>query len=226
DRLHVERAAHSARRAPDLLMPRTRVMCEDTLAEGLGMQQVVLCGVGAICPAAGFEIPPLAQTGRNANWLTDGGDPQRTSWQRNETLISPATVKDMTLIWKVTLDNQPRQMHNLFAPLIISDLQVAGGPRQIAIVAGISDNIYAIDGEKGTQIWKRHFDSAFDDNGRDGGPLGQGGEAATPSAVPPETPSKSIVYAISWDCPLRTLDPLTGMEIARPEPFLPANGKP
>ena len=28
-----------------------------------------------------------------ANWLTDGDDPQRTSWQRHETLISPATAR-------------------------------------------------------------------------------------------------------------------------------------
>ena len=137
-----------------------------------------------------WQTRPHAQTGRRANWLTDGGDPQRTSWQRNETLISPATVRDMTLIWKVKLDNQPRQMHNLFAPLIISDLQVAGGPREIAIVAGISDNIYGIDVEKGTQIWKRHFDSTFDDTGRDGGPLCPGGQTATPIAVPTETPGK------------------------------------
>ena len=40
-------------------------------------------------------------------------------------------------------------MHNLFAPLIIGDLQVAGGTREIAVVAGISDNIYGIDVEKG-----------------------------------------------------------------------------
>ena len=67
---------------------------------------------------------PHAQTAARANWLTDGADPQRTSWQRHETLISPASVKDMTLLWKVKLDNQPREMHNLFAPLILGDLQL------------------------------------------------------------------------------------------------------
>ncbi len=90
------------------------------------MQRFVFGVVGAICLASALETGPHAQTGRRANWLTDGGDPQRTSWQRNETLISPATVREMTLIWKVKLDNQPRQMHNLFAPLIIGDVQVAG----------------------------------------------------------------------------------------------------
>jgi outer membrane protein assembly factor BamB len=190
------------------------------------MQRLVLCIAGALCLTAALETGRHAQTARRANWLTDGGDPQRTSWQRHEHLISPATVKEMALIWKLKLDNQPRQMHNLFAPLIISDVQVAGGPREIAIVAGISDNIYGIDVEKGTQIWKRHFDSTFVDNGRGGGPLCPGGQTATPIAVPTETPGKYTLYAISWDGRLRTLDPATGEEIAPAEPFLPANGKP
>src|SRR6476659_11205606 len=98
---------------------------------------------------------------KKTNWLTDGGDPQRTSWQRNETLLSKASVKDMKLLWTVQTDNQPRQMHNLFAPLIIGDVATPSGSREMAIVAGISDNIYGIDVEKGTQLWKRHFDSSF-----------------------------------------------------------------
>ena len=44
--------------------------------------------------------------------------------------------------------------------------------------------------------------------------------------MPTDTPGKYIVYAISWDGRLRTVDPATGREIARAEPFLPPNGKP
>jgi hypothetical protein len=135
------------------------------------MQRLILCLVVAIGGVAVWETHPLAQAGRRANWLTDGGDAQRTSWQRNEKLISLATVKDMRLLWTLKLDNQQREMHNLFAPLIIGDLQMAGGAREIAVVAGISDNVYGIDVESGKQLWKRHFDSTFDDNGRSGGPL-------------------------------------------------------
>ena len=62
-----------------------------------------------------------------ANWLTDGGDNQRTAWQRNETLITTDSVKNMKLLWKLQLDNQPRQMHNLFPPLIVSDVTTVAG---------------------------------------------------------------------------------------------------
>ena len=91
------------------------------------MQRLVLSIVGAICSCGGWVGPNNARAdGSWGNWLTDGGDAQRTSWQRHETLISPATVKNMALLWKVKLDNPPREMHNLFAPLVIGDLVVAG----------------------------------------------------------------------------------------------------
>jgi outer membrane protein assembly factor BamB len=190
------------------------------------MKRLALSLVAAIGFAAVWGTHPAAQAGRRAHWLMDGGDPQRTSWQRQETLISPSSVKDMRLLWTLKLDNQQREMHNIFAPLIIGDLQMPAGTREIAVVAGISDNVYGIDIATGKQLWKRHFDSTFDDNGRSGGPLCPGGQTATPIAVPTETPGKYIVYAISWDGRLRTLDPATGQEIARAERFLPPNGKP
>jgi hypothetical protein len=101
-----------------------------------------LCALGA---ASLWTVAPGAQAQHKAGWLTDGGDPPRTSWQRNETILSPTSVKDMKLLWKVKLDNAPRQMHNLFGPLIVPDVQTANGPREIAVVAGVSDNIYGID---------------------------------------------------------------------------------
>ena len=191
------------------------------------MRRTCVWAAAAVWTLLAWHASPGAQTKGKANWLTDGGDAARTSWQRNETLISPSSVAGMKLLWKVKLDNQPRQMHNLFAPLIISDLQMPGGPREIAVVAGVSDNIYGIDVEKGTQIWKRTFESTYrEPPGARGGPLCPGGLTATPVVAPTETPGKYKVYAISWDGRLRTLDPATGEEIAAPEPFLPANGKP
>src|SRR5712692_4319233 len=80
-----------------------------------------------------------------ADWLTDGYDPERTNWQREETILTAANAKDIKLLWKLKLDNEPRQMHALFAPLIVGRVNTSSGPKQITIVAGVSDNIYAID---------------------------------------------------------------------------------
>ena len=53
------------------------------------------------------------------DWLTDGGNPQRTGWQRDEKILNLENVKNMKLLWKLHLDNEPRQMHSLFPPLIV-----------------------------------------------------------------------------------------------------------
>src|SRR3954470_3361971 len=81
----------------------------------------------------------------SADWLTDGGNPQRTAWQKDEHILSPSNVKNMQILWKLQLDNQPQQMHSLFPPLIIDQLKTAAGTKQVLIVSGISDNVYAID---------------------------------------------------------------------------------
>ncbi len=169
-----------------------------------------------------------AQRQPKANWLTDGGDPQRTSWQKHETLISPATAKHMKLVWKLRLDSAPRQLHNLFPALIVSDVKTPSGPRQIGVVAAVSDTVFGIDLDTGKQLWKRHFDSTFQEpaGGRGAYPLCPGGLTATPVVGPTKTPGKYIVYAISWDGRLRQLDVATGDELVPAEPFLPPNGKP
>ena len=183
--------------------------------------------VAAVMAAAGLSAALGAQSRPKANWLTDGYDKERTSWQRNETLLSPETVGRMKLLWKVRLDNPPRQMHNLFPALIVSDVETTRGRREMAIVAGVSDNIYGIDVERGTQIWQRHFDSTFQEPANSRAyVLCPGGLTATPIVVPSATPGTYTVYAISWDGRLRTLDAATGEEMVPAEPFLPPNGKP
>ena len=174
------------------------------------------------------QAPPWQGRPGKANWLIDGGDPQKNAWQRNETLITKESVRNMKLAWKLQLDNQPRQMHNLFPPLIVSDVTTAGGPKEIAIVAGISDNVYGIDVARGTQLWKRKFDSTFVEptGGRGPGVLCPGGLTATPVIGPADAAGKYIAYVISWDGRLRKLDVATGAEIEPAEPFLPPNGKP
>jgi hypothetical protein len=100
----------------------------------------LLCGIVALGAAAAWTAAvPGAQVRKKADWPTDGGDPQRTAWQRDETILTKDTVKDMKLLWKLQLDNQPRQMHNLFPPLIAGNVSTSTGEKEIAVVAGVSD---------------------------------------------------------------------------------------
>jgi outer membrane protein assembly factor BamB len=166
---------------------------------------------------------------RGSDWLMDGGNPQRTNWQKDEHVFSPATVKNTTLLWKVKLDNEPRQMHSLFPPLIIGGVNTGQGSREIAIVAGVSDNLYGIDVEKGEVVWKKHFDSTWTPpatGGRGGGILCPGGQTATPAIAPSSTPGKYTIYAAGGDGRLHQLNASDGEDVAPPTKWMPPNGKP
>src|SRR6185437_5058545 len=143
-----------------------------------------------------------------ADWLTDGGNVKRDAWQRDEKIFSPESVKNTKLLWKLHLDNEPREMHSLFPPLIVEKVNTPSGVKQIAIEAGVSDNIYAIDVDKGEVIWKKHFVSTWTPpatGGRGGGILSPGGITATPVIAPASTPGKYTMYAASWDGMLHQL---------------------
>ncbi len=166
--------------------------------------------------------------GFGADWLSDGADPQRTSWQRDEKILSTSTVKGMKLLWKVKLDNKPHEMHALFPPLIVSSAATPGGAKEIAIVAGSGDNLFALDVAKGTILWNKHFDSGALESagGRGGGTLCPGGLTATPVIGPGSAPGKYTVYVASWDGSLHQLNVADGEDLAPPAKFMPPNGKP
>ena len=96
--------------------------------------------------------------GLAADWLTDGGNPQRTAWQKDEQILNKDNVKNLKIVWKIQLDNKPKEMHSLFPPLIVDKVNTPNGPRQMAIVAGAGDNIYAIDVPTAEVVWKKHFE--------------------------------------------------------------------
>jgi outer membrane protein assembly factor BamB len=178
-------------------------------------------------PPASADLSRRSALGAEADWLTDGGDPQRTAWQKNEHILNVSNVKGMKLLWKYKTDNEPREMHALFPPLIVGRVLTAAGPKQVAIVAGISDNIYAIDVATGGLLWKHHFDTTFSPPpGVSFGTLCPGGQLATPVIGPGKAPGSYIIYAAAWDGRLHQLDVATGKAVAPSELFMPPNGKP
>src|SRR5712692_4287132 len=123
---------------------------------------------------------------RGTDWATHSGDPQRTGWQKNETKINKQSVKGLQLLWKLKLDNQPKALHSLMEPLIIGNLITNRGFKELAIVAGSSDNIFAVDADLGKVLWKRHFDYTSDTpQAENSSWLCPGGLTATPVLTSP-----------------------------------------
>ena len=168
----------------------------------------------------------LAASG--AEWLTDGGNPQRTAWQQHETIFTLENVHETKLLWKIKLDNEPRQMHALLPALLAENVRTANGDLEIALVAGVSDNLFAINAESGELLWSRQFDSNWEPQPGMRPPylLCPGGMTATPVIGRGDGAGEYIVYAASWDGRLRRLDLANGEDLAPPANFMPPNGKP
>src|SRR6185369_11488612 len=119
------------------------------------------CGVvwSSVLPNGARVVSAQAQAVRGAvtDWLTDGGDNQRTGWNRSETILTKNNVKNLKILWKIQTGNQVRALHSLMPVLVIGRLDTANGPRQVGIVNGISDNLYAFDVEAGKIIWQKHW---------------------------------------------------------------------
>ena len=101
------------------------------------------CAVGIFSYALGMA----------GDWLTIGGDPQHSGWQRMGKRLTSANVKEIQLLWKRRLDER------LSAPVIIGPTITHRGVRELVFVAGAGDNLYAVDADLGTLFWKRHFDA-------------------------------------------------------------------
>jgi outer membrane protein assembly factor BamB len=102
-----------------------------------------------------------AQVGRGGSeWLTAGGDAQRTFWIRTDAKISVASMSKpgFELQWTAKLDNALRGANGLVQGVSANGVTLFV---PMSIVAGSSNNVYALDNDTGYVVWQRHFDAAL-----------------------------------------------------------------
>src|SRR5882724_7577257 len=99
----------------------------------------------------------VAVAARASEWLTFGGDAQRTGWAKSEKILTKDSLKNFGLQWKLHLDNEPKELSSLTAPVIVEDVYTSKGVKDVVVVAGSSDNLFAIDADSGTLLWKKTF---------------------------------------------------------------------
>src|SRR5882672_8520216 len=188
---------------------------------------------GALPAGSSFRaLSVSAQASRGAvtDWLTDGGDNQRTGWQRNETILTKKNVKNLKILWKIQTGNQVRALHSLMTVLIVGRLNTSNGAREVGIVNGISDNLYAFDVESGTILWQKHW--AYTSPTAAGGPpassnpdpahlgfLRPGGSSDTPVIGPADAQGRRPVYFVTGDGVLHILNAANGTDLEPPYMF-------
>src|SRR6516164_130681 len=91
-------------------------------------------------------LASLVHAQGRSGWTTFGGDPQRTGWNRAEDELTPESVKNLKLQWSLKLDIQPKALNGLTVPLVRANIQTPKGIKDLVIVAGVSDQVYVVDG--------------------------------------------------------------------------------
>jgi hypothetical protein len=115
-----------------------------------------ICTVVVASVFAGGVV--LAQgRGGGSQWLTAGGDAQRTSWIRSDAAISIQAMSKpgFELQWKTTLDNPSRGENGLSQGVTANGVTLFV---PMSIVTARANNVYAIDNDTGYTVWQRHFD--------------------------------------------------------------------
>ena len=97
-----------------------------------------------------LTLPSRASAG---DWPTFGHDPQRTGWATTEKAFTTDNVSDLELKWKAKVANQGNLLFALTAPVVAVDVSTAGGPKDVAYVAGKEGGVFALDSETGEVLW-------------------------------------------------------------------------
>ena len=157
-----------------------------------------------------------------ADWRSFGHDPQRTSWNPQETDINATNAAAMTLLWKTHVDNQPRELNSLTAAVAVEWVVTDQGMKEIVIVGGSSDNLFAMDAGTGKLLWKK----AFTIEGKSHqDPFWLCPNALNATPLIRKEGLRASVYAISSDGKLHVLNVTNGEDRAAPIQFVPPFSK-
>jgi len=189
-------------------------------------------GAAAVCLLGGFGWLAVAQSqdaGR-AEWITSGGDPQRSGWQKDETKISPSTAKNLQLLWTYKTDNKRMGLAGLLEPVILS-VNTPTGIKELTVVAGSSNTLTAIDTATGKAVWHKNFNWLSPDPQTAEIPISficEDADTASPVANPAGS-NPRVVYTLTADGFLHSVNASTGEEVkdaiqASPHAYIKANG--
>lgn len=100
--------------------------------------------------------PIHAQRG-GADWMTVGGDAQRSGWVRSDGKISPASMAKpgFDVVWTLKPENTARQLNSVFPPSMIEFYIGYRGFRALGFFATSSDRVVGVDIDLGKVEWEK-----------------------------------------------------------------------
>ncbi len=175
---------------------------------------LVGCALVTLSPAYGQST---------AEWLTSSADPARDAWQHGESKITTKNAHKLQLLWKTRVESKTMGMQSFREPLIVSGVKTADDARTVAILAGASNDVFALDAETGKVIWQTKLKWSSEkpqEPGEGAGFICTNALSATP-VVSPMDASVRRLYVLTSDGYLHIMDLSTGSDTDPPIQVLP-----
>src|SRR5262245_36982051 len=167
------------------------------------------------------SLPGYAQNRRTRDWLTWGGDPERSGWARGESSLSRSSVRRLELKWKAQIDRNvgidvESGAAMLTTPLVVDNVRTSQGSKTVVLTLAASNTMSRLDLATGNNVWQRKFENAVE-------PLTPANWICTntSTATPVVDRQRGIVYLIASDGRLHGVALQTGNEELTPVEFVP-----
>ena len=151
-----------------------------------------------------------AQSRPSHEWLTWGGDIERTGWNRAESALSKKTVGQLTLKWKTRIDAQvPIDIESgasmLTGPLVAQGVRTPRGTKTLVYTLSSSNTASALDAGTGAVVWQRKIENIVE-------PANPANWLCTntSTATPVIDKASGTIYMIAADGRLYGMDLATG----------------
>jgi outer membrane protein assembly factor BamB len=171
-----------------------------------------------ICAILLSSAVTFTQSSRSREWLTWGGDAERTGWNRGESALSKQTVGRLALKWKTQIDKEVSieiESGNsmLTAPLVAQGIRTPQGQKTVVYTFSASNALVALDAATGTPLWRRTFDTTVE-------PRSAPNWICTnmSTATPVIDKAKNIIYTLAADGRLHGADLASGEARLIPPP--------
>ena len=146
-----------------------------------------------------------------ADWLNEGGDAHRRNFQPLERELTPASVPNLKLTWKLKLGHKA----NLSSPVILGRLITYRGTVELVFVSSSDGHVYAVDADFGKVFWTRALESEAPRCTVPATPaLTPNPPDVDPDSDDPQPPRP--LYVLGADAMLHALDPIDGKDHAAP----------
>jgi len=155
-------------------------------------------------------------------WLTWGYDPERSGWNRAETSLTKSNVKGLRQVWSTQLSVPTNidVLSTVTAPVIAANVPMPGGNKDVMVILGANDVLYAIDAASGAQLWQKSYPNPHKPT-----------KAAdwlcpnTPNATPTIDKARGLIFFMASDGLLRGISLADGAEKMKPVEFIAPFGR-